>query len=386
MKYFYVFVLDICFTKYFRYHYPKEIISVIISALPKKSRGSCGGSHTTLIKNGKTYVWGYNNHGQLGLENGINQRYPQELSLYKDIESITCGYDFTLALTSIPNKLYVWGRNSSGELGLGDNDLQYSPKKLMLDIESKIKSITCGESHTITVTESGVCYGWGLNCLGQLGLGDTDNRKSPEEITRLNPGIKKVTCGSHHSVALTMGNVCYTWGSNSAGQLGLGHFASQCLPQELGLRNIIAVACGAFHTIAMTDSKLYSWGSNRCGQLGLGGLVDQVSSPQEIKSIKSSVIDRIISISCGRTFTFALTTFGKLYFWGCIFTDDMELHSSLIPCEVHLEHPVKSICCGESHAMAITVNDQVHTWGHNFYGQLGLGDSDDRSTPCRVYI
>ena len=261
--------MDACLTKYFGRHYPKEIVSLIILALPKKIRISCGAHYTTLIKNGKTYVWGQNDRGQLGLGNDIDQTRPQELPLCKDIKSITCGYDFTIALASVPNKLYVWGRNSNGELGLGYCDPQiFSPKELILCTESKIKSISCGESHTIISTESGVCYAWGLNHRGQLGLGDVNNRKSPEKITYLNPNIKKVKCGSHQNVALTkLGNL-YSWGALKSHT----YFS----PREIHLENPIkfkSISCGANanHIIAVTThDQIYTWGSNSFGQLGLG--------------------------------------------------------------------------------------------------------------------
>ena len=52
-----------------------------------------------------------------------------------------------------------------------------SPTKLILNVDSNIKSISCGQSHVIVLLQSGKCYSWGMNDHGQLGLGHTDNSR-----------------------------------------------------------------------------------------------------------------------------------------------------------------------------------------------------------------
>lgn len=73
---------------------------------------SCGEYHTmALMKNRKLYSWGRNDHGQLGLNNMINYFTPQEIVWKESIKSITCGYDYNVAIT-LMNKIYVWGENT----------------------------------------------------------------------------------------------------------------------------------------------------------------------------------------------------------------------------------------------------------------------------------
>ena len=70
-------------------------------------------------------------------------------------------------------------------------------------------------------------------------------------------------------LALTRDGQLYAWGSNAAGQLGLGHLTSVATPQPLQLNDDIrSVAAGATHALAVTaNGEVLAWGSNHHGQL-----------------------------------------------------------------------------------------------------------------------
>ncbi len=76
-------------------------------------------------------------------------------------------------------KLYSWGRNDQGQLGLGYDPNGNLPEKINL---TNILSISCGCHHTIAATTDGKFYSWGKNDEGQLGLGDNNDRDLPEKI------------------------------------------------------------------------------------------------------------------------------------------------------------------------------------------------------------
>jgi hypothetical protein len=42
------------------------------------------------------------------------------------------------------------------------------------------------------------------------------------------------------------------------------------------------------------------------------------------------------------------------------------------------------VACGSRHSLALTRSGRVYSWGRGIYGQLGLGDTMDRHSPCRV--
>lgn len=68
------------------------------------------------------FTWGYNDHGQLGLNDGTAYYLaPKKVANLNDIvmKKIICGSTYVLALNDVC-ELYVWGSNANGELGLGD--------------------------------------------------------------------------------------------------------------------------------------------------------------------------------------------------------------------------------------------------------------------------
>lgn len=377
MKYFNIFILREWLTNIFGTHYPKEIVMVIMTIIPRKIRISCGAFHNNIVHNDKIYMWGCNEYGQLGLGRDCkNKKTPTKITLHKNIKSIVCGGKFTIAVVSNSKELYYWGR---GNL----EDEIYSPTKLILNVDSNIKSINCGHYHRIILLQSGKCYSWGNNSSGQLGLGHYTAMSSPQEITSLGMDIIIIECGSNsvHSIAVSKSGKCYTWGLNNHGQLGLGDFMNRCSPSELPLQNIISIGCGGWHNIVITiDMKIYVWGNNAYGQLGLGHNICQ-NKPQEF-SFRDIKIE---SVSCGFFYTMGLTTSGKLYVWGRNDYGQLGLNDIIdrnFPKEVYLKESIKSIHCGFAHSICTTHNSKIYSWGNNQLKQLG--DTEDRSKPCEL--
>lgn len=56
--------------------------------------------------------------------------------------------------------LYTWGRNSHGCLGIGASMTRLSPARPILTFNSlrtRVLSVACGQTHTLALTENGVC-------------------------------------------------------------------------------------------------------------------------------------------------------------------------------------------------------------------------------------
>ena len=98
---------------------------------------------------------------------------------------------------------------------------------------SQVRTIACGNVHTLAVTEAGELWAWGLGAQGRLGPNDGQDRLVP---TRVDPQhfahapISAVAAGESHSAAVTAGGALYTWGTGETGCYpgpqvpgGLGH-------------------------------------------------------------------------------------------------------------------------------------------------------------------
>ena len=92
---------------------------------------------------------------------------------------------------------------------------RYEPT-LLLDknISEKLEwiQIECGTWYTVGLTKNGEVFSWGDNRYGQLGHGDEKERRVPTKVAGLDGiVIIKVSCGGHHTAALTDKGEVLTW-------------------------------------------------------------------------------------------------------------------------------------------------------------------------------
>src|SRR5689334_8558445 len=112
-----------------------------------------------------------------------------------------------------------WGDNSSGQLG--NSSLASHNVSAAAFYVSGIKAVSAGWLHTLALSTDGHVYSWGYNFYGQLGLGDNADRTTPERV----PGVDHVidvAAGAFSSYALKDDGTLYAWGTNSNGELGIG--------------------------------------------------------------------------------------------------------------------------------------------------------------------
>ncbi|WAS99095.1 EGF domain-containing protein [Nannocystis punicea] len=90
-----------------------------------------------------------------------------------------------------------WGANKYGQLGLGDTQTrgdmpgEMGDDLLALDLGDQAVSVAVGWEHACAVLESGAVKCWGRNQSGQLGLGDDENRgDGPDELGAALPAVE----------------------------------------------------------------------------------------------------------------------------------------------------------------------------------------------------
>ncbi|KAJ4431736.1 hypothetical protein ANN_20338 [Periplaneta americana] len=221
-------------------------------------------------ESGKLFAWGNNSDGQLGVGDIADRAAPTRVvGIHSDIAQLSAGCLSSAALT-VNGQVYVWGSNSDGQLGLPETSECLSP--VLLPFDQRIVHISCGYYHTAFVTESGALYTCGESESGKLGLPDSlTNITTPQKVTLAVP-VKSVYCGGNHTIALTVDGEVYAFGNNFNGQLGLGAEVTQfILPTKVisleGLM-VTTVSCGESHTAFVTDrGGLYTCGESRHGKL-----------------------------------------------------------------------------------------------------------------------
>jgi len=118
----------------------------------------------------------------------------------------------------------------------------------------------------------------------------------------------QIACGVEHSIALSNTGEIYSWGSNAEGQLGLGNKVDFALkPTKIPYLDAIPItfiACGAYHTIAISKSGVvFAWGRNTFGQLGLSDTVSR-NLPCQLRTLRNS---KVCYAACGEEFSVFLT-------------------------------------------------------------------------------
>ena len=349
------------------------------------------------IEVGDLYSFGRNDYGQLGLGDTTHRHVPILVIALAGlkIKVVSCGLLHTVIITE-DNNLYSFGRNMEGQLGWGDDTPEESlPALVTVPGGLKVKAVSCGESHTVIITVDNNLYSFGNNASGQLGLGNTDNKNVPTLVTTIPDSlkVKAVSCGDNHTVIITEDGNLYSFGLNNRGQLGLGSNINSNVPSlviDLNGLKVKAASCGKLHTVIITeDGELHSFGSNEFGQLGLG-LGDIIN--KKVPTLMTVPNDlKVKAVSCGLLHTAIITEDDNLYSFGENSGGQLGLGdyiNRMIPRLVPLPDrlKVKVVSCGLLHTVIITKDDNLYSFGYNRYGQLGLGDRDDRPRPTLVRI
>lgn len=204
---------------------------------------------------------------------------------------VAAGTNHTIALAA-DGTLYAWGSNEIGQLGDGNPGTTGSYVRLPVKVDmsgelagKRIVQIAAGEYHSLALADNGRVYAWGWNAGGRLGLGWEDEFASvPVPTAVIHTGalngafVTSIAAGDAHSVALTRDGNVFTWGENEKGQLGVGAGVSRNTPTAVTIGpRITSIAVGGRHTVAVQDggASVWAWGKGTEGQLGDSSRLDR---------------------------------------------------------------------------------------------------------------
>jgi alpha-tubulin suppressor-like RCC1 family protein len=245
--------------------------------------------HTCATRSDTTlWCWGLNLAGELGIGTQTEQDQPQQVTTPAAAgwTSVTTGDEHTCATRS-DGTLWCWGDNGFGALGIGNLTSQDWPQQVSTPAPTGWTSVTAGEGHTCATRSDATLWCWGWNDAGQLGIGSKTEQDQPQQVTTPAPaGWTSVIAGDQHTCA-TRTHDLWCWGFNRYGQLGIGSNINQARPRHVVVpagTGWSLMALGSLHTCATrTGHALWCWGYNHNGQLGIGNWTDQ-NLPQQVTS------------------------------------------------------------------------------------------------------
>ena len=292
--------------------------------------------------------------------------------------------------------VWTWGNNSNGQLGNGTNGPGTdSSVPVQVPGLSGMTAIAAGTNFTVALKNDGTVWTCGYNGYGQLGNGTngpgTDSN-IPVQVSETSglSNVIAIAAGYDHTIALmnSSGGIAWAWGHNLNGQLGNGTQTDSNIPvQAGGLNNILAIAAGNAFTVALQnvglDSQVWAWGSNNNGQLGNGNINDSWS-PVNVSGLSST---GAISVAAGYDHAVAMKTDGTVWAWGGNSNGQLgngTTDGSVTPVQVSEMSGVAAVAAGEKDTVTLRIDGTVWAWGYNFYGQLGNNSTADSPIPVQA--
>ncbi|KAK9913604.1 hypothetical protein M0R45_037415 [Rubus argutus] len=167
---------------------------------------ACGGRHSAVITDaGALLTFGWGLYGQCGQGSTDDELSPICVSslLGIRIESVAAGLWHTVCI-SADGDVYAFGGNQFGQLGTGVDQAETIPRLLDAPIleNANARIVSCGARHSAIITEDAKVFGWGWNKYGQLGLGDVIDRNIPAQVIIDGCVPKNVACGWWHTLLL----------------------------------------------------------------------------------------------------------------------------------------------------------------------------------------
>ena len=311
-------------------------------------------------------------------------------------------------------RLFAFGSNGSGQLGVGHNDDLDFPQAVP-NLFAPVNQLAAGGNHTVILCSTGELMATGNNEDGRCGFPEhkeLDRFRKIDRPPRHNGqihGIKQVVATWSATIVLCTDGSVFVRGSGSSGELGLGpsvtlastwrQIAIPCPRQT----QVIRLASGMAHAIAIdSGNECYGWGKGRKGQLG-EPTATHVWSPRKIGGISFGA--RVAA--CGREFSvilgerckpeilllgpngndrfglranvpsdlsdgidfdsswgsvFAVNSSGAMTGWGR--NDHGQLPPSNLP-------TITAIAAGSEHVLAMSTDRDVFAWGWGEHGNCG---------------
>ena len=331
-----------------------------------------------------------------GIDASAGTRY--SVIIYPDGRAFSTGYitdpngsDYHGHLGIRPEVL-VDGQNMFNEIDRAydpnEGGLTFPPrfKKAFAGVEN---SEGMGDIHTILLDTKGNAWATGSNSAGQLCVGDTLDKLIPQRIPLQN--IVDVAIGGQHTLLLDSEGIIYGCGSNAVGQLGLEDSEAESLiPVKLDIQvPATSISAGKDHSLIIAENGIYTMGSNEYGQLCVDTQGENIVTPSAfdveekvVAAFKATRESSYILYDDGSVNSCGRNNFGQL---GDGTEEDAFLATVTFPEGTNV---VRLLGVGPSSysAFFVTEDEIVYGTGSNDYGQLGVGDEENRNVPTLIKL
>ena len=250
------------------------------------------------------------------------------------------GTAYTFGVKAAEYGLYAWGENTYGELGNNQNSNNYSSPVQIPGLTwsgDKGSPMGSGQNTAIYTKTDGTLWSWGYGAWGGLGQNSNTKVSSPTQIPGTTWTAEGIGGGGSQTFNIKTDGTLWAWGYNAAGQLGQNNRTQYSSPVQVGGDTNWSTIVGSsgFVLLTKTDGTAWWMGQQEKGQSGDNSAHDTVrSSPVQIPGDWSN----------NKGFASANT----------------------------------------GNSGAIKSDGTLWMWGNNQYGQLGVNNRTQRSSPVQV--
>jgi alpha-tubulin suppressor-like RCC1 family protein len=273
--------------------------------------------------------------------------------------------------------------------GIGDVDYLHS-----------ISAIMGGEAHNVALKSDGTVWAWGLNFVGQLGNGTTNDSSLPVQVglgsTPPLTSVTKLGGRTYFSLAVKSDGTIWGWGMNWNGQVGNGTTNASGTQQVLNplqvtnsqpggvVNNPVQVSCGYTYGVALlTNGTVWTWGTGPFGELG-NGTTGHSDIPVQVTGLSN-----VIAVSSGWKHILALKSDGTVWAWGKNLSGELGDGTTISKSnsvQVLNVSNIVAVSGGDYNSVALRADGSVWKWGLNDVGELGIGSADTNSHPLAAPV
>lgn len=351
-------------------------------------------------------LWGVGS-GFIGANDTINRSSPIQvgnLSEWKTIHSSAAGTFFAIRRDET---LWVWGLNSTGNLGLSEATALVRSSPTQVGTIVGWKQVSASDPTVLALRTDGTLWSWGGGTQGPLGLNSTIDRSSPVQVGT-DTNWSAVSAGGIHSLALKSNGTLWMWGSGAGGS-GINDVIARSSPTQIGTDTnwaYIAASGGRWTNTAIpvtlplassfsvkTNGTLWSWGNNSYGNLGLNDTILRSSPVQVGTATNWGKLSRTTYAQGGpinppfRRKIFSVKTDGSLWVWGSGRYGGIGLNDAIdrsSPTQIGSLTNWSFVSEESGTTMAVKTDGTLWSWGANNNGSLGVNVSIQRSSPVQI--
>ena len=286
--------------------------------------------YATITKDGSLYMWGGNSCGQLGIGRDVGSLdYPVKvLDGVREFQFSPDGR--TCAAMTTGKELYIWGNNTNGLVGNGEQGICWEPYKVSISGKKAEKfCFSSDSSNSAVICDDGQLYVWGFNGYNQI---DNTDRSIVTEPTYILPNVKEISIQDGTCIAI----------------------ADREIKDDSGI------------TINKKEDALFLWGNNDYGKAGEDFVEKRTVAPQDVKGEFCASVDHFVM----QDWTGAvIKKDGSLHMWGRGYSEEYVteegrgfVYSKNIYCE---GNQIAEVYLDGMVSAAVTVNGDLYTWEDN---------------------